>query len=77
MAGEKTGSIQETLLSLARPRMSPRELLSLARKSHPGASKKEIVRAAFGTIITVADSDLEKARLLQNFALSERAGDDE
>ena len=77
MAGEKTGSIQETLLSLARPRMSPRELLSLARKAHPGASKKEIIRAAFGTIITVADSDLDKARLLQNFALSGRAGDDD
>ena len=77
MTRETAGNIQKTLLRLARARMSPRELLSLTRKAHPAASKKEIIRAAFGTIITVADSEPEKARLLQNFAISERAGDDD
>jgi len=70
------GSIEATLLRLAQPKMSPKELLKLARKAHPEASKKEIVRAAFHSIISVADSDVDKAVILQNFALQERAVDD-
>jgi hypothetical protein len=70
------GSIEATLLKLAQPKMSPKELLKLARKAHPEASKKEIVRAAFHSIISVADSDVDKAVILQNFALQERAVDD-
>ena len=66
-------SIEATLISLAKPKMSPKELLKLARKAHPDASKKEIIRAAFHSIISVADSDVDKAVLLQNFALTERA----
>jgi hypothetical protein len=69
-------SIERTLLELAKPRMSPKELLKAARKAHPDASKKEIIRAAFRSIITVADSDADKAVLLQNFALTERAVDE-
>jgi hypothetical protein len=53
-----------------------KELLKAARKAHPDASKKEIMRAAFGSIIAVADSDVDKALILQNFALTERAVDD-
>ena len=67
------GAIERTLLELARPKMSPKELLKAARKAHPDASKKDIIRAAFRSLITVADSDADKAALLQNFALSERA----
>ena len=69
-------SIEATLLSLAKPKMSPKELLKLTRKAHPDASKKEIIRAAFHSIISVADSDVDKAVVLQNFALQERAVDD-
>lgn len=69
-------SIERTLLELAKPKMTPKELLKAARKAHPDASKKEIIRAAFRSIITVADSDTEKATLLQNFALTERAVDE-
>ncbi|MEP7239436.1 MAG: hypothetical protein ABI697_00995 [Devosia sp.] len=69
-------TIEATLLALARPKMTPRELLKAARKAHPDASKKEIVRAAFRSIISVADSDSDKAQILQNFALQERAVDD-
>jgi hypothetical protein len=67
------GSIEATLLALAKPKMTPKELLKLTRKAHPDASKKEIIRAAFGSIISVADSDSDKAAVLQNFALTERA----
>ena len=73
---EKPASIEATLLALAKPKMSPKELLKLTRKAHPDASKKEIVRAAFRSIISVADTDGDKAVLLQNFALQERAVDE-
>ena len=81
MAKDKTDkptkpTIEATLLQLAKPRMSPKELLRLTRKAHPDASKKEIIRAAFHSIIAVADSDTDKAVVLQNFALQERAVDD-
>ena len=69
-------SLEATLLQLAKPKMSPKELLRLTRKAHPDASKKEIIRAAFHSIIAVADSDVDKADLLQDFALKERAVDD-
>ena len=69
-------TIERTLLELARPKMTPKELLKAARKAHPDASKKEIIRAAFHSIITVADSDVDKAVILQNFALQERAVDE-
>ncbi len=66
-------SIEATLLSLVRPKMSPKELLKAARKAHPDASKKDIVRAAFRTVIAAADTETDKALLLQDFALRERA----
>ena len=75
-AKQSGDTIEATLLKLARPKMTPKELLKAARKAHPEASKKEIIRAAFHSIITVADSDVDKATLLQSFALQERAVDD-
>ncbi len=74
--GNSEEKIQGTLLKLAKPKMSPRELLKQTRKAHPDASKKEIIRAAFASIIAVADSDIDKALLLQDFALQERAEGD-
>jgi hypothetical protein len=65
--------IQRTLLQLASPKISPKELLKATRKAHPKASKKEIVRAAFASLITVADQNPEQALVLQDFAIKERA----
>ena len=73
---EPAQSLEATLISLAKPSMSPKELLKLTRKAHPDASKKEIVRAAFRSLIVAADTDAEKALLLQDFAIKERAVDD-
>jgi hypothetical protein len=67
-----TDDIRATLLKLARPELSPKELLREMRKAHPGASKKEIIHAAFASIIDLADADPERALNLQNFALTER-----
>jgi hypothetical protein len=44
--GEANQPIEATLLSLVRPKMTPKELLKEARKAHPDASKKDIIRAA-------------------------------
>jgi hypothetical protein len=73
---EPAQSLEATLISLAKPKMSPKELLKLTRKAHPDASKKEIVRAAFRSLITAADTDAEKALLLQDFAIKERGVDE-
>ena len=64
--------LQSTLLSLASSKLPRKEMLKATRKAHPKASKKEIVRAAFASLIAVADSDTDKALKLQDFAISER-----
>lgn len=64
--------LQSTLINLAGGKLTPKEMLKAARKAHPKASKKEIVRAAFASLIAVADHDSEKALKLQDFALKER-----
>ena len=72
---DKTETLEATLLRLAHPNISPKELLRQTRKLHPKASKKEIIRAAFSSLIAVAERDVETSRALQNFALTERAPD--
>jgi hypothetical protein len=69
--------LQQTLLRLAKPKMSPKELLKETKKLHPEAGKKDIVRAAFASLIAVADQDGEKALVLQDFALKERGPGEE
>ncbi len=73
---EPQQTLEATLLSLVRPKITPKELLKEARKAHPDASKKDVIRAAFRTVIAAADTDAEKALLLQDFALKGRAGDE-
>lgn len=73
MKDDEIEKISDTLAKLATPRTTPRELLKAVRKRHPGASKKTIVRAAFYSIISNADSDPAKAQRLQGFAIGERA----
>jgi len=68
--------LQQTLLWLAKPKMSPKELLKETRKVHPEAGKKDIVRAAFASLIAVADQDGEKALTLQDLAIAERGSDE-
>ena len=42
------------------------------KRAHPTASKSEIVRAAFASMIALADRDPDIALMLQSFALAER-----
>ncbi|MEO5806494.1 hypothetical protein [Devosia sp.] len=69
---DKKDTLETTLLKLATPNVSPKEMLRQAKKLHPKASKKDIIRAAFSSLIHTADQDVEKSQALQNFALSER-----
>ncbi|WP_434734230.1 hypothetical protein NL154_25085 (plasmid) [Rhizobium sp. YTUHZ044] len=46
-------------------------------KSHPQATKKEIVRAAFHALIAHAGSGPEKAGILQDFAITQRSNEEE
>jgi hypothetical protein len=73
MTDNEIETISTTLNKLATPKITPKELLKAVRKHHPDASKKAIVRAAFYSIISNADSDPAKAERLQGFAIGERA----
>ena len=76
MPKKPADQIELTLVRLASPGMTPKELLKQARKQHPEASRKEIVRAAFASIIAISSSDIDKALVLQDFALKTRGADD-
>lgn len=72
MDASELRAVADTLMRLVTPDMKPKELVKAVRKVHPGASKKDIARAAFHAIIANADQDLGKSRNLQAFALAER-----
>lgn len=72
----ESAALQATLVSLAQPGLSSKDLLKALKKAHPKATKREIIIAAFGSLIEVADSDGEKALRLQDLALSERQSGD-
>ena len=65
-------TIEETLLIHLRPGMAPRDLMKAVRAIHPEATKREIIGAAFSTVILMAEDDPERARELQDFALKAR-----
>lgn len=73
MADEDSKTIEQTLLTQTAPDISAKELLRRVKKAHPKASKKQIVRAAFASLIAVAERDVETGRRLQDFALQARA----
>lgn len=66
-------TIEETLIVAFQPGVAPKDLLKAVRATHPEATKKEIMLAAFAAMILVAESDVDKARALQDFALKGRA----
>ncbi|MER8628493.1 MULTISPECIES: hypothetical protein [Mesorhizobium] len=72
MDANEMSAIGDTLMRVVTPDMSPKQLVKAAKKEHPGASKKDIARAAFFSIIANADQDVGKARNLQAFAIAER-----
>ena len=73
MPSSNLETIASTLGRLATPDMKPKELLKAARQEHPQATKKDIVRAAFYSVIASAGNDPERASRLHDFALAERS----
>ena len=65
-----------TLQGLAGPGIERKELIAAVREKHPKASKKDIVRAAFYALTSTVEGDVERARRLQDFALTERTAED-
>jgi hypothetical protein len=72
MVTRRVEEISATLVRLATADVSPKQLFGRARREHPNAGRKEIVRAAFFALIAAAEVDGDMARRLQNFAIAER-----
>lgn len=71
------GAIAETLRGEAASGMKPKDLMAAVRRKHPDVSKKEIVRAAFYALIESHSTNAEHLSDLHNFAIGERASDEE
>lgn len=72
MNTEEMQAIADTLMRVVTPDMSPKQLLKTVRTEYPKASKKDIARAAFFSIIANAEEDHGKTKNLQAFAIAER-----
>ncbi|CAN7453039.1 hypothetical protein LJN214_002897 [Mesorhizobium sp. LjNodule214] len=58
MEAAELRAISDTLTRIVKPDMTPKQLIKAARRVHPNASKKKVVRAAFFLIISHADRDV-------------------
>lgn len=72
----KMNELAATLQELAVPGLKAKEIIAAVRERHAGASKKDVVRAAFFALTGGVDGDAEKARRLQALALTERTADE-
>ncbi|MBZ9881728.1 hypothetical protein LB535_05125 [Mesorhizobium sp. CA10] len=69
-------AIADTLMRVVTPDMNPKQLIKAVKAQHPKVSKKDIVRAAFFSIIANAEGEHGKVKNLQAFAIAERTADD-
>lgn len=76
MEARELKAIADTLMRVVTPEMTPKQLMKATWKEHPKASKKDIARAAFFSIIANAEEDQGKTKNLQAFAIAERLADD-
>ena len=65
--------IARTIADQSQPGMKPNALFKVVQKRHPKATKKEIRRAAFYSLILVAEANPEKVSELHEIALRSRA----
>ena len=72
MKASEMQAIANTLMRVVTPDMTPKQLVKAARKEHPGASKKDIARAAFFSFISHAGEDPGKSKNLRASAPAER-----
>jgi len=72
---KETEQIAETIKQLAVPGMKPKALIDAVKERHPNASKKDIARAAFLTVIMSAEYDPEETQALHDLASDTRDSD--
>jgi hypothetical protein len=74
----KIDTLAATVQELAAPGIKAKDIIAAVRERHPGASKKDVVQAAFFALTAGLDDDPEKAKRLHDMAIAARAsGDDE
>jgi hypothetical protein len=64
--------IAATIRQLVTPGMKPKALIAAVKDRHPEATKKEIARAAFLSVILSAEYNLEDTQALHDMALDTR-----
>jgi hypothetical protein len=69
---QETQSIAATIKRLATPGMKPKALIDAVREVHPKASKKDVARAAFLSVIMSAEFEPEDAQALHDLAIDTR-----
>lgn len=69
--------IASTIRELAVPDMKPTALIDAVKQRHPKASKKEIARAAFLSVILSAEYDPENTQALHDIAMETRDEQDD
>lgn len=77
MASEKIEDLSTTLLTIARPGLKPRDIVKAVRETHPKATRKQVVRAAFYALTSEKKVDDGAAAVLHAFAISERTSPDD
>ena len=65
----ETEAIAATIHKLAVPGMKPQALIDAVRQIHPKASKKDVARAAFLTVILSAEYDPEDTQAFHDLAV--------
>ena len=68
--------IARTIADLSQPGMKPQELFKAVQDQHPKASKKDVRRAAFYSLILAAEADPDKVSELHEMALRSRADEE-
>lgn len=72
----KLDDLAATVQELATPGTKAKDIISAVRERHPGASKKDVVQAAFYALTGGLDADPEKAKRIQDLAIGERVSDE-
>lgn len=72
MVSKRVADMAETLIEVARPGITPKELFETVRRQHPRASRKEIARAAYFALINCAARNPEKACEMRALAVASR-----
>ncbi|TDX76155.1 hypothetical protein EDE05_11736 [Neorhizobium sp. R1-B] len=68
--------IASTIRELAQPGMKPKVLIEAVKDRHPEATRKEIARAAFLSVILSAQHSLEDLQALHDIAHDTREDND-